>query len=60
MLTQQLTVDTSTLVGRLVVTCPEGGAAELQGLAAELALRSNVTTSGPIEIVVESETPPPA
>lgn len=50
MLSQQLIVDVSNTSGRLVVTADANALAELQGLAAELALRPTVTTNGNINI----------
>ena len=57
MITQQLTGDMADMSGRLVITAAPGALAELQSLAAELDLRDNVTTNGPIVIMEELPTP---
>jgi hypothetical protein len=48
MLTQRLEADQATNSGKLTITCPVGGLAELMGLAEELRLRSTVITEGTI------------
>lgn len=57
MLSQQLTGNPNDMSGQLVITAAPGALAELQGLAAELKLRPNITTNGTVEVAVEL--PPP-
>lgn len=52
MLTQQLTGNPNDMSGKLEIVAGPGTLAELQGLAEELKLRSNITTNGTIQIVV--------
>jgi hypothetical protein len=55
MITQQLTGNPNDMSGRLVITAEPGQLPELQGLAAELKLRPNITTNGTIEIATDPE-----
>lgn len=57
MLTQQLTGNPSDMSGKLEIVAEPGALAELQGLAEELKLRSNITTNGTIQIVVSIPEP---
>lgn len=59
MLIQQLTGNLRNMSGRLTVTAPAGELQALQDLAAELAGRGNVQTSGDITILPTEPVPPP-